>query len=129
MSRHIIPNPPGSPLRRVTSVGWDRPLATFFAMSFDPPAPGDEFDNEIEVFWIGATPCEIPTVEALAHTLAEHHVELPGDIKRLLAVEAKVEGQGFAGRPATSVIAAAVRPHVPADQQARIDAALEGGVG
>ncbi|MFD8529456.1 hypothetical protein ACFV0L_18750 [Streptosporangium canum] len=123
MSRHIIPNPHGYPDNRVITVGWDRPLATFFAMSFNPHASGDD----VESFWIGATPCEIPTVEVLAQSLVEYEVELPPDIKDLLAVEARVEGPGFAGRPASRIVAESVRPHVPAEQIARINSALKDG--
>ncbi|MFB4284897.1 hypothetical protein ACBJ59_57185 [Nonomuraea sp. MTCD27] len=125
MSRYTIPNAPGSPDKRVTTVGWDAPLNTYWATAFDPPASIDEED--VEVFWIGYTPCALPDVESLATALREHGVELPPATLDKLRRDKPAEGEQFAGRPATQLIAEMTRPHAPADQQARIDAALQGG--
>ncbi|MEV4472853.1 hypothetical protein [Nonomuraea sp. NPDC049504] len=125
MSRYTIPNPPDSPESRTITVGWDPPLNTYWATAFDPPAPGDE--DDVEVFWIGYTPCELPDVESLATALREHGVEIPPFTLDALRADKPTEGERFAGRPATRIIADATRPHIPADQQARIDAALRGG--
>lgn len=125
MSRYTIPNAPGSPDKRVTTVGWDAPLNTYWAMAFDPPASIDEKD--VEVFWIGYTPCELPDVESLATALREHNVEIPTTTLDKLCRDKPSEGEQFAGRPATKLIAEMTRPHIPVDQQARIDAALQGG--
>lgn len=83
MSRHIIPNAPGSPAVRETVVGWDPPLSTFFAMAFD----GDE-----EVFWVGADPGEIPTVHLLDKALGRHGVELPMLVAERLSWDQQQEG-------------------------------------
>ncbi|MFI6497133.1 hypothetical protein [Nonomuraea typhae] len=125
MSRYTIPNAPGSPNKRVTTVGWDAPLNTYWATAFDPPASTDQED--IEVFWIGDTPCALPEVESLATALHEHGVEIPPFTLEALRRDKPNEGERFAGRPATNLIAEMTRPHVPADQQARIDAALQDG--
>lgn len=104
MSRRIIPNAPGSPAGRETTVGWDAPLATFFGMAFDPPASGDLYDNEIQVFWVGGNPGEIPTVEALAAALHEHGVELPHDVASMLAADQAAAGDQSQGHPGSPVI-------------------------
>ncbi|NRQ31329.1 hypothetical protein HII36_05680 [Nonomuraea sp. NN258] len=125
MSRYTIPNAPGSPDERVTTVGWDAPLNTYWATAFDPPAPGAE--DDVEVFWIGYTPCALPDVESLVTALREHGVEIPPSTLTKLRADKPIEGEQFAGRPATRLIAEMTRPHVSVDQQARIDAALQGG--
>ncbi|MFE3452436.1 hypothetical protein ACFXJ8_26280 [Nonomuraea sp. NPDC059194] len=102
MSRHVIPNAPDSPSNRVTTVGWDAPLTTFFAMAFDrtPDPIDDEYEDEIEVFWIGAMPGELPTVEALEAALKVHGVELTPWIASVLAQDKEGEGDrsGNVGR-------------------------------
>lgn len=92
MSRRIIPNAPDSPAGRETTVGWDAPLATFFAMAFDPPASGDLDDDEIQVFWHGLDAGEIPTVEELARVLAGHGVQLPPEKAAILRRDKDREG-------------------------------------
>ncbi|MBT2234800.1 hypothetical protein [Nonomuraea sp. NEAU-A123] len=125
MSSYTIPNPPDSPESRVTKVGWDAPCNTYWATAFDPPASIDEED--VEVFWIGYTPCELPDVESLVTALREQGIEIPPSTVDKLRADKPAEGESFAGRPATQLIAEMTRPHVPVDQQARIDAALQGG--
>lgn len=90
MSRHIIPNAPGSPARRVTTVGWDAPLTTFFAMAFDVAA--NECDDDIEVFWVGCMPNEIRTLGAITDALAGHGVAVPDDVLTLLVADKYSEG-------------------------------------
>jgi len=48
-------------------VGWDNPLATFFAEVFDSSI---EEDAEAYVLWIGTAPQALPTVAALQAQLA-----------------------------------------------------------
>src|SRR3989454_12059735 len=64
MSRYRIP---AQDPRLTVIVGWDNPLATFFAQVFDPAL---EDDDEADLLWIGAAPHEIPTVAALQAQLA-----------------------------------------------------------
>jgi hypothetical protein len=59
MSRY--PFPAQDPCFTVV-VGWDNPLATFFAQVFDPSI---DDDDEVYVLWIGAAPQAIPSVAAL----------------------------------------------------------------
>lgn len=103
MSRRTIPNAPDSPSGRLTTVGWDPPLTTFFGMAFDPPASGDLDDDEIEVFWVGAMPNELPTVEDLARALAEHGVTLPPGVADQLGRDKEREGDR-PGNPGRRVI-------------------------
>ncbi|MGP4093018.1 hypothetical protein [Nonomuraea sp. KM90] len=93
MSRRIIPSSPGSPRGRETTVGWDAPLSTFFGMAFDPPTSGDLEDDEVEVFWVGVMPAEVPTVEALEAELAKHSVTLPTGLAGLLKLDQANEGE------------------------------------
>lgn len=93
MSRRNIPNAPGSPDRRRTVVGWDAPLASFFAQAIDPPLSGDELDDEEIAFWFGADDYgEIPTLDALRTLLQGQGVVLPDDIADLLAGDQQREG-------------------------------------
>jgi hypothetical protein len=57
-------------------VGWDNPLATFFAQIFDPSI---EDDDEAYVLWIGTAPHAISTVAALQAQLAGW-ATIPADI-------------------------------------------------
>jgi hypothetical protein len=63
MSRYRFP---AQDPRLTVVVGWDNPLATFFAQVFDP-----SMDQEgADVLWIGAVPQALPTVAALQAQLA-----------------------------------------------------------
>lgn len=106
MSRYKIPSAPDSPEGRETTVGWDAPLNTYFAMAFDPPASGEEFDDEIEVFWVGGMLGEIATVQDLAAVLYEHGVIFPPDVADQLWKDKTGEGDQSQGRPATALIEA-----------------------
>lgn len=82
MSRYEIParNP-----NRICVLGWDPPLATYFAQIFDTtptlgPLPDDGPDH-----WIGATEGEIPTVADLIAQLARWATVNPDLADRLEA--------------------------------------------
>ena len=64
MSRYSFP---AHTLGFTVVVGWDNPLATFFAEVFDPSIDEDE---EAYVLWIGTELQAIPTVGALQAQLA-----------------------------------------------------------
>ncbi|WP_289009531.1 hypothetical protein [uncultured Thermomonospora sp.] len=100
MSRHTIPNPPGTPDGREITVGWDRPLETFFAMAFDRPPADDPDGDDIEVFWHGTTRGEITTIDDLRALLDRHGITLPDHIADQLEQDRRAEGNGWAGRPA-----------------------------
>jgi hypothetical protein len=73
MSRYSIPAQ--HPALTVT-VGWDNPLATFFAHVFDPSI---EEDADACLLWIGTAPEAISTVAALQAQLAGW-ATIPADI-------------------------------------------------
>ena len=64
MSRYHFP---AQDPRLTVVVGWDNPLATFFAQVCDPSI---EDEDEACVLWLGTAPQAIPTVAALQTQLA-----------------------------------------------------------
>jgi hypothetical protein len=92
MTRHTIPNAPGSPPNRETVVGWDSPLGTYFTQCYDEP--DDPRADDTIVFRYGATRCgEIPTLEQLAQILRTHDVTLPADIAHQLSIDTRTAGR------------------------------------
>ena len=73
MSRSSIP---AQDSRLTVVVGWDNPLATFFAEVFDPSI---EDEDDAYVLWIGTALQAIPTVAALQAQLASW-ATIPADI-------------------------------------------------
>lgn len=67
MSRYEITG--DDPNMRIT-VGWDRPLSTYFAQVISPEA--DEESEDYILLWIGCRPYEIATPEALIKPLARY---------------------------------------------------------
>ncbi len=122
MSRHVIPNAPGSPKTCETVVGWDAPLETFFATCFDSAKPEDDS----EVFWVGIERGELPTIGHLARALDEYGVALSVEVATKLGEDFQQEGKRFAGRPATGLLASMAESYAGPEQQARITAALTG---
>lgn len=131
MSRHIIPNAPGSPDSRKTVVGWDAPLSTFYASATEwvPDAGDDEYGDDFEVWAVGETPCELPQIAHLVAALAEHDATLPQHIAEALVQDKGAEGERLAGRPGTGLIAAMSKAYAGPEQAARITAALTGQSG
>jgi hypothetical protein len=77
MSRYNIPAQ--HPALTVT-VGWDNPLATFFAQVFNPSI---EEDAEACLLWIGTAPEAISTVAALQAQLTGWATIPPDIVDRL----------------------------------------------
>jgi len=67
-------------------VGWDPPLATFFAQVFDH-THGHEDDDP--VFWTGTRRGEVPTVAALSDVLAAY-TTLPAPLQEQLGADSRV---------------------------------------
>jgi hypothetical protein len=65
MSRHDIR---AQDPRLTVVVGWDTPLATFFAQVFEPSR--DDAEDDAVLLWIGTAPQALPTVAALQAQLA-----------------------------------------------------------
>ena len=64
MSRYHFP---AHDPRFTVVVGWDNPLATFFAQVFDPSI---DDEDDAYVLWLGTAPQAISTVAALQAQLA-----------------------------------------------------------
>lgn len=122
MSRHTIPTESADTF----AVGWDAPLSTYFAQKFTDPADPD--DDPIEVFWLGGSPCELPTLEDLEAALAQHGETLPADLAQQLEADRQAEGTRFVGRPATGLVAAAALETAGPEQAQRIREQLRGAL-
>lgn len=72
MSRHDLQPRADQPLVVRATVGWDRPLQTFFAQVFfvteDEPEEGEA------LIWIGTEPGERPSAEAVIEIVAPHTI-------------------------------------------------------
>jgi len=77
---------PAQDPRFTAVVGWDNPLATFFAQVVNPSI---DDDDEAYVLWIGAAPQAIPTVAALQAQLTGW-ATIPADIVAHLACDQQV---------------------------------------
>ena len=77
MSRYSVPAQ--DPVLTVI-VGWDNPLATFFAQAFNPAI---EDEAEADLLWIGTAFQEIPTVAALQAQLTGWATIPPDVVDRL----------------------------------------------
>ncbi|MDR7103875.1 hypothetical protein [Croceicoccus sp. BE223] len=84
MSRHDLqPRPDGAGVVRVT-IGWDRPLQTFFAQVFF--ATDEEPEEGEALIWIGTEPGELLTAEAAIAVVAPHAI-VPADLADKLTAE------------------------------------------
>lgn len=81
MSRYDFTGKAGA---TTVSLGWDRPLATFFVQVFrpDPEADGEEH----AFIWQGSMPGELPKA-ADAIRLAEPYAHLPPDLGATLETD------------------------------------------
>lgn len=83
MSRHEIPaKPENSKITRGT-VGWDRPLQTFFAQMF---AHSDEEGEEEAIVWVGSVPGELPSAAAALAVIAPY-CEIPAGLAATLETD------------------------------------------
>jgi hypothetical protein len=87
------------------TIGWDNPLQTFFAQVSRRDV-GDDADDEADpvILWLGGTPREVPTNEALATGLADYAV-IPADVVEAL----HRDGAAGAARPPTEFQKAMLR--------------------
>ncbi|TGX49045.1 hypothetical protein E5A73_19550 [Sphingomonas gei] len=84
MSRHDLQPKGDQPHVVRATVGWDRPLQTFFAQVFfrteDEPADGEA------LIWFGTAPGELLTPEAVI-AIVEPHVTIPPGLVDILNAE------------------------------------------
>jgi hypothetical protein len=98
MSRHEIGNE-----RYAVTLGWDRPMDTFFATVFDRK---DDRDCEEALIWLGNDVGEYQEASLLLDCLRQEmrqqgiaNVEIPDSIAQTLEEDKQHEGKGFAERP------------------------------
>lgn len=84
MSRHDLQPRADQPHVVRATVGWDRPLQTFFAQVFF--VTDDEPEEGEALIWIGTEPGELLTPEAAIAVVAPH-VVLPAGLAALLEAE------------------------------------------
>ncbi len=107
MSRHVIPNAPGSPPGRETTVGWNAGLNTFWAQAYDPPESSDPGDDAVKVFRHGDEPDEILWISQLARILDRYYIDLPADVAAELVEDQQREGDQTFNRPESALTAQA----------------------
>ena len=81
VSRHTFPGKAGA---TDVSIGWDRPLQTFFVQVFrlDPEMEGEE----TAFIWEGTAPGELKTAGA-AIAIAAPYADLPADLAAILETD------------------------------------------
>lgn len=84
MSRHDLLAQDGRPDVVRATVGWDRPLQTFFAQVFF--RTDDEPDEGEALIWVGTEPGEILTPEA-AIAIVAPHVVIPANLAGQLTAD------------------------------------------
>jgi len=84
MSRHDLQPKADQPHVVRATVGWYRPLQTFFAQVFFRTE--DEPDEGVALIWLGTEPGEMLTPEAVIDVVAPH-VEVPADLAGKLDAE------------------------------------------
>lgn len=82
MSRHLFTADGNS-----WTVGYDRPLQTYFAQVEPTPAPGQDYDDDLLREVAGERPGEVRTAEDLVAILATHNVTIPTDVMEQLRIE------------------------------------------
>lgn len=113
MSSHTLTPLGGAPANRTIRVGWDAPLASFFATAWD------EHDNakDDHLVFAGAAPYDISDPTTVLELVAPYAV-IPEGLHEQLLADRDTEGDRFRGRPATELLATAALPHAQSHQQA-----------
>ncbi|UVO53727.1 hypothetical protein [Sphingomonas sp. SUN039] len=94
MSRHTLEPRPDQPRGTRITVGWDRPLATFFAQVLVTEADGEDD----VIFWQGTAPGELATAAAALALLAPCAV-VPEGLAATLETD-RLKSLGTANGPA-----------------------------
>ncbi|ATY34931.1 hypothetical protein [Sphingomonas psychrotolerans] len=84
MSRHDLQPKADKPEVVRATVGWDRPLQTFFAQVFIRTE--DEPDEGEALIWIGTEPGELPTGDAALAVVAPF-VDVPANLAEELTAD------------------------------------------
>ncbi|MFE2529456.1 hypothetical protein ACFXEL_35115 [Streptomyces sp. NPDC059382] len=115
MSIHTLTPLDGAPAGRTVRVGWDAPLATYFATAWDEP--GDEGADTDHLVFAGAAPYDISDPATVLELVAPYAV-IPEDLRERLLAERDAEGDRFRRRPATNLVGNAALPYARTSQQA-----------
>ena len=82
MSRHELRPRCRDTIVTRCAVGWDRPLATFFAQVFSVNEEGEEEAH----IWVGTWPGELRSASA-AIAIVTEHCDIPGDLAARLEID------------------------------------------
>ncbi|MER5638195.1 hypothetical protein ABT095_14700 [Kitasatospora sp. NPDC002227] len=82
------------------AIGWDGPLATFYAQVLDSAAE----EEDQEVLWEGTEPYQYPEPHPLIELL-RRYAEIPDGLADDLKGDAASAGDAFPGRAATAFVA------------------------
>ncbi|MEU5436417.1 hypothetical protein AB0G73_23985 [Streptomyces sp. NPDC020719] len=99
MSAHELTPHSGAPEHRIVRVGWDAALSTFFAQVLD-----EDDDEILDVVWLGTDPLEISDPGTVIDAVRPY-ANVPDNLAKALADEAAAEGNRFAGRPGSQIVA------------------------
>jgi hypothetical protein len=105
----------GAPAGRTVRIGWDAPLASFFASAWDEPDTDDAENNHL--VFAGAAPYDISDVNTVLELVAPYAV-VPEALREQLLADRDSEGDRFRGRPATDLVGTSTLPYAHSSQQA-----------
>ncbi|WP_432138673.1 hypothetical protein [Streptomyces sp. bgisy154] len=115
MSSHTLTPLGGAPAGRTVRVGWDAPLASYFASAWDEPDDEDAETNHL--VFAGAAPYDISDPATVLELVTPYAV-IPEGLREQLLADRDREGDRFRGRPATELVGTAALPYAHSTQQA-----------
>lgn len=115
MSSHTLTPLGGAPAGRTVRVGWDAPLASYFASAWDEPNVEDA-ETEHLVF-AGAAPYDISDPITVLELVTPYAV-VPEGLREQLLADRDAEGDRFPGRPATELVGTSALPYARSSRQA-----------
>nr|WP_233109083.1 hypothetical protein [Streptomyces sp. 14R-10] len=115
MSSYTLTPHGGAPAGRTVRVGWDAPLASYFATAWDEPADdGAEIDHMV---FAGAAPYDISD-PAIVLDLVSPYAVIPENLREQLLADRDREGDTFRGSPAAELVGTANLPYARSARQA-----------
>ncbi|MGA5643275.1 hypothetical protein ACPCTN_31615 [Streptomyces cinereoruber] len=115
MSSHTLTPLGGTPAGRTVRVGWDAPLASYFATVWDEP--DDEAAEADHLVFAGAAPYDISDPTTVLELVTPYAV-IPEDLRERLLADRDREGDRFQGRPATELVGTTALPYARSTGQA-----------
>ncbi|MBB6439551.1 hypothetical protein [Streptomyces candidus] len=114
MSSYTLTPLGGAPAGRTVRVGWDAPLASFFANVWDE-SDGEDAENN-DLVREGGAPYAISDVDTVLERV-NAYAAIPEDLRERLLADCAAEGDSFRGRPATHLVGTSALPHARSPQQ------------